>query len=171
MIFLQGLPSGCFSNVGHLGNGRQQVNLQLYRPEEGCFRIGTIIHEFLHTLGFFHMQSATERDDFVRIAWENIQAGTESNFNTYDATRISNFGELYDVTSVMHYGAYGFTKNGFATIIPNVSYINSWEWYTFLDYNFFVSFQDITLINVMGQRLGMSDLDVSRLNAMYQCNV
>jgi len=148
-VEVTGLSSGCFSNVGHLGNGRQQVNLQLYRPEEGCFRIGTIIHEFLHTLGFYHMQSATERDDFVRIAWENIQAGTENNFNTYGAERISNFGELYDVTSVMHYSAWGFSKNGFATIIPN----------------------DITLINVMGQRYGMSDLDISRLNAMYQCNV
>lgn len=66
------------------------------------------------------MQSATERDDFVRIAWENIQAGTEGNFNKYEADRISNFGELYDVTSVMHYGAFGFSRNGFATIIPNV---------------------------------------------------
>lgn len=119
----QGLPAGCYSNVGHLNSGRQTVNLQLYEPEAGCFRLGTIIHEFLHTLGFYHMQSATERDDFVRIAWENIQAGTENNFNKYDADRISNFGELYDVTSVMHYSAYGFTRNGFATIIPNVSSI------------------------------------------------
>ena len=67
------------------------------------------------------MQSATERDDFVRIAFEHIQEGTANNFNKYDANTISNFGELYDVTSVMHYGAYGFTKNGYATIVPNVS--------------------------------------------------
>lgn len=117
----QGLDSGCHSNVGHLGNGRQNVNFQLNVPGSGCFRLGTIIHEFLHTLGFYHMQSATERDDFVRIAFDHIEAGREHNFNTYDANRISNFGELYDVTSVMHYSAYGFTKDGFATIIPNVS--------------------------------------------------
>lgn len=96
--------------------------MELSEPEVGCFRIGTIIHEFIHALGFYHMHSATERDDFVRIAWENIQAGTESNFNTYPDSYISNFGELYDVTSVMHYNAYSATKNGFATIIPNVSF-------------------------------------------------
>lgn len=67
------------------------------------------------------MQSATERDDFVRIAFDHMEAGREHNFNIYDANRISNFGELYDVTSVMHYSAYGFTKDGFATTIPNVS--------------------------------------------------
>jgi len=144
-VEITGSNGGCYSNVGFLNNGRQTINLQIYPVEEGCFRIGTIIHEMLHTLGFYHMQSATERDDFVRIAWENIQAGTENNFNVYGADRISNFGELYDVTSVMHYSAFGFSKNGFATIIPN----------------------DITQINIMGQRLGMSDLDIARLNAMY----
>jgi len=91
------------------------------------------------------MQSATERDDFVTIMWEHIQSGTENNFNTYPADRISNFGVLYDPTSVMHYSAWGFSKNGFATIVPH----------------------DITLINVMGQRAGMSDKDISRLNSMY----
>lgn len=71
-IRVTGEPAGCYSYVGYLGNGPQQLNLQLDEPEIGCFRIGTIIHEFLHALGFYHMHSATERDDFVRIAWENI---------------------------------------------------------------------------------------------------
>lgn len=118
----KGQPAGCFSYVGYLASGAQQLNLQLYEPEDGCFRIGTIIHEFLHSLGFYHMHSATERDEFVRIAWENIQVGTESNFNTYPATRISNFGELYDTGSVMHYNAFSATRNGFATIIPHVRF-------------------------------------------------
>lgn len=76
--------------------GRQQLNLQPYAPESGCFRLYTIVHEFIHALGFYHMQSATERDDFVRIAWENIEPGREHNFNTYDATLIDNFGVEYD---------------------------------------------------------------------------
>lgn len=119
-VRVTGDPAGCYSYVGYLGNGAQQLNLQLDAPEIGCFRIGTIIHEFLHALGFYHMHSATERDDFVRIAWENILPGVESNFNTYPAERISNFGELYDVGSVMHYNAFSGTRNGFATIIPHV---------------------------------------------------
>lgn len=140
--------SGCYSNVGHLNAGQQTVNLQVYPVEQGCFRLGTIVHEFLHTLGFYHMQSATERDDFVRIGWEHLTPGTENNFNKYEANVITNFGHMYDVTSVMHYSAYGFSKNGYATIIPN----------------------DITLIDVMGQRDGMSAADIARLNTMYQCD-
>lgn len=131
-----------------MDNGRQGVNLQLFPVEQGCFRLGTIVHEFLHTLGFYHMQSATERDDFVRIAFEHLTPGTEHNFNKYEADRVSNFGHTYDVTSIMHYSAYGFSKNGYATIIPN----------------------DISLINVMGQRVGMSVADIARLNTMYKCD-
>jgi len=53
----------------------QQLNLEPNEPGVGCFRLGTIEHELLHTLGFFHQQSATERDDYVTIHWENIQDG------------------------------------------------------------------------------------------------
>jgi Astacin (Peptidase family M12A) len=63
------------------------------------------------------MQSATERDTYVEIVWENIQPGTENNFNTYPDTRISNFGVPYDYESVMHYSAYAFSINGEKTII------------------------------------------------------
>lgn len=60
--------------MGRLG-GMQQLNLQLGDPGVGCFRNGTIVHEFLHAAGFYHQQSATERDDYVDIIWENIQPG------------------------------------------------------------------------------------------------
>jgi len=144
-VSVGGSGSGCSSNVGYLGRGQQSINLQYYPPGEGCFRLGTIIHEFLHTLGFYHMQSATERDEWVTILWENMQAGTEGNFNTYAADRITNFGIDYDPSSVMHYSAYGFSRNGFATIVPH----------------------DISLISIMGQRYGMTDRDITRLTSMY----
>lgn len=147
-VRVNGQEGGCWSEVGYLNEGEQEVNLALDAPEVGCFRIGTIIHEFLHTLGFYHMQSATERDDYVKIAYEHILAGLEHNFEKYPADMISNYGVDYDVLSVMHYPGYGFTKNGYATIIPH----------------------DIKLIQTMGQRTGMSDKDISRLNSMYQCN-
>lgn len=72
--------------------GRQQLNLTPNQIEVGCFRLGTVIHEFLHAVGFFHMQSATERDEYVQIIWENIRNGTERNFEKYNASTISNFG-------------------------------------------------------------------------------
>jgi len=68
------------------------MNLQLFAPEVGCFRLYTIAHEMLHALGFFHMQSASDRDDWVEIVWENIQAGTENNFVSYGSSYIEDYG-------------------------------------------------------------------------------
>lgn len=98
-------------------------------------------------MGFHHMQSSYDRDDFVRIAWENIQAGTENNFQKYGTDRITHFGAEYDLGSVMHYGAYGFSINGQATIVP---------------------LHPLGGI-VMGQRTHMSELDQLRLKRMYGC--
>lgn len=33
--------------VGHQG-GQQILNLKSFEPGRGCFRLGTIMHEFLH---------------------------------------------------------------------------------------------------------------------------
>ena len=50
----------------------------------------TIMHEFMHAIGLFHMQSRPDRDDYVQIHFDNIQDGKEHNFNkcesclTYD---------------------------------------------------------------------------------------
>lgn len=131
--------------VGRQG-GRQELHLQLYPVEQGCFRLGTIIHEFIHALGFYHMQSAPERDTYVEIVWPNIQAGTENNFAINSATSVSNFGVEYDYGSVMHYGPTAFSINGQRTIIP------------ILDPE-----------AEIGQRLGMSSSDISRINQMYNC--
>lgn len=136
--------SGCFSSVGMVG-GVQRLNLQSYDPGSGCFRKGTIIHEFIHAIGFYHMQSATERDEYVDIVWDNIEAGKEHNFNTYDSARISQFGVKYDYGSVMHYSSLAFSVNGEKTIVA----------------------LDETGGEEMGQRAGMSDLDIKRINNMY----
>jgi hypothetical protein len=140
----QGENSGCWSFVGMRG-GRQQLNLQLFAPESGCFRLYTIVHEFLHALGFYHMQSATERDEYVEILWENIQPGMEHNFNKYGPERISQYGIEYDYGSVMHYPPGAFSINDQPTII---------------------AIKDIGG-ETMGQTVRLSDKDIARLNAKY----
>ncbi|XP_029720896.2 seminal metalloprotease 1 [Aedes albopictus] len=144
-IRIHGSGSGCSANVGHIG-GRQSINLQPYELGTGCFRIGTIVHEIIHGLGFMHMQSTYNRDEYVEIVWENIQPGTENNFRMYDSDRVSNFGTDYDYGSVMHYSATAFSINGEKTI---------------------VALQETD--EVMGQRLAMSERDILKINRMYNC--
>lgn len=130
--------------MGYVG-GRQTLNLQDNPIGEGCFRLATIMHEFIHALGFYHMQSSHDRDDFVTVMWNNITPGKEHNFNKYDSKTVTDFGIEYDYNSVMHYSTNGFSKNGKATIIPK-------------DPNASI-----------GQRITMSRRDIEKLNRMYNC--
>ena len=48
----------------------QIINLQF--PE--CFgEKGTILHETMHALGFYHEQARQDRDDFIIIASSNVR--------------------------------------------------------------------------------------------------
>jgi Astacin (Peptidase family M12A) len=98
----------------------------------GCVSFDTVIHEFMHAVGFFHMQSASDRDDYVRILWENIEPGMEHNFEKHPSTLISQFGVPYDFTSVMHYDAYTFSKNELPTIESLTGQVirpnEGWSW-------------------------------------------
>lgn len=50
---------GCFSEVGHKG-GAQRLSLG-----NGCKAIGVYIHEILHSLGFYHHHSRSDRDNYL----------------------------------------------------------------------------------------------------------
>merc|ERR1719259_213459 len=102
--------NGCYSSVGSVGR-RQTLSLG-----DGCHWRGTVIHELMHAAGFFHEQSRADRDDYIRINWDNIKPGMEHNFNKYDLNTISHLGKPYDLTSVMHYSANAFSRNGRPTI-------------------------------------------------------
>lgn len=108
---------------------------------------GTVIHELLHSIGFYHMQSSTDRDNFVTINYENVVKGAEENFKKYDS---SLFGTNYDLRSLMHYGAHYFSKNSKPTMEPR-------------DTNFPLS--------ALGQRIDMTQGDIKRLNIMYKCEM
>ena len=44
--------TGCWSGVGRMGGGLQQLSLG-----EGCYRVGTIVHELMHALGKYFYAS------------------------------------------------------------------------------------------------------------------
>lgn len=107
--------SGCWSYVGRLG-GKQQLSLQ----SPGCTGVGTIMHEMIHALGFYHEQSRPDRDDYVNILWDNISPGMENNFVKRSASQVTTFGVPYNTRSIMHYSSRAFSKNGQPTITAKV---------------------------------------------------
>ncbi|XP_058459624.1 seminal metalloprotease 1-like [Malaya genurostris] len=144
-VRIHGNSSGCSATVGHIG-GNQTIKLQPYPLDKGCFKIGSIVHEFIHALGFRHMQSTFNRDEYVEIVWDNIREGHDKNFMLYSSDQVGNYDAEYDYGSVMHYSSTAFSSNGQKTI---------------------VALKDTA--EKMGQRDGMSKTDILKINKMYDC--
>jgi hypothetical protein len=109
---------GCYSNLGManeftdpniygIGLGRQVIGLADWAD------VGTVIHEIGHTLGLLHENSRYDRDNYIMVNLNNIEAGKEHNFNKFKAQyKASDF----DFNSIMLCSSYSFSMNGFPTI-------------------------------------------------------
>ncbi len=101
----------CFCGVASLGA----------YGNRGFLRFGSraslsiIIHEIGHTLGFIHEQNREDRDQTVRVNFENIQDNAQDQFfvvrNSLPLTT------ALDINSVMMYGSFTFSKNRQPTIV------------------------------------------------------
>ncbi|KAL8173175.1 UNVERIFIED_CONTAM: hypothetical protein K2H54_041574 [Gekko kuhli] len=133
---------GCWSSLGDLKTGQ---NLSV---GEGCDNKGTVSHEILHALGFYHEQARTDRDDYIKILWDHIFPDEVFNFQKYSNDHLTDFNTPYDYESIMHYGPFSFAKNkSLPTVTANIPEFNG----------------------VIGQRLDFSSTDLKRLNRMYDC--
>ncbi|KAK6760536.1 hypothetical protein RB195_021850 [Necator americanus] len=130
---------GCYSLVGRIG-GKQPVSLG-----DGCIQKGIIIHELMHVVGFFHEQSRADRDDHIIINWSNVESGLQDQFDKYSLQMIDHLNTVYDYGSVMHYASTAFSKNGKPTIEPRKKGAE------------------------IGQRTGFSDIDLYKINKLYNC--
>lgn len=97
----------CASWVGRQG-GQQDLWVALNCP------VGSIMHEVGHLLGLEHEHTRPDRDQHIKVNWENIQSDKRHNFETAPAR--SRLPGAYDVDSIMHYGAYNFSIDGKPTI-------------------------------------------------------
>lgn len=133
---------GCYSFVGDLKQGRQDLNLA-----SGCMSLSTIKHEFLHALGFFHQQNSADRDDYVTVNVKNVKEEHENNFVKYSNSEVTNWGQGYDLGSVMHYAANDFSDNGQPVITS----------------------KKFKLPEDMGMVDDLSRFDIAKINRMYNC--
>ncbi|XP_033494395.2 meprin A subunit beta-like isoform X1 [Epinephelus lanceolatus] len=134
--------SGCSSHVGNQRVGKQQLSIG-----KNCDTLGIVEHEFLHALGFWHEQSRADRDDYITIMWGNIKSGEEHNFIKYNDTVSSALGVPYDYGSVMHYAKTSFSISSKPTIVT----------------------KNPQFMDVIGQKMGLSASDLTKLNRLYNC--
>ncbi|KAL4623000.1 hatching enzyme [Arapaima gigas] len=130
---------GCYSALGRTG-GKQLLSLN----RNGCVYYGIVQHELNHALGFYHEHTRSDRDQYVRINWENVDP---SQYHNFEKQKTNNQNTPYDYGSVMHYDRTAFAiQNGLDTITP---------------------IPDPAV--PIGQRNGLSQIDVLRINKLYGC--
>lgn len=135
----------CYSSVGRIG-GNQDISIG-----NGCERVGTVIHEMMHTIGFIHEQSRPDRDKYITVFYDHIKTGMEHNFQKYTRGEVrtlpTNQG-FYDYDSCLHYNNHAFSKDDHDTI---------------------QSKQDPE--RRFGQRDSFSTHDILQINQLYNCQV
>lgn len=130
---------GCMSDVGRR-KGKQIVSL----ASEACLAQGSILHELMHVVGFFHEHERIDRDKYIHVLWPNIIQAEYWQFVIVPSRVPMTIS--YDYSSILHYGKFAFSKNGKPTI---ESKMNN-------DY--------------IGQIKGFSQIDLFEINVLYKCS-
>ncbi|XP_033126969.1 zinc metalloproteinase nas-7-like isoform X2 [Anneissia japonica] len=116
-----------------------------------CARnVGNIMHELGHIIGFYHEQNRPDRDKYIKVLVDNIDASKLPNYRKYSRSETRTIGFAYDYESIMHYSNNAFSNGNGPTF--KIKKIAS-------GFNFTV-----------GQRRRVSDLDVAQVREMYKCN-
>ncbi|CAD5219815.1 unnamed protein product [Bursaphelenchus xylophilus] len=146
-IFYSIYPSTAFcgiSNIGMQKSGNNVVYMSFMCNSQD--NRGVAIHETLHALGVAHEHVRTDRDDHIRINWNNVDPNNYAFFALNDAKMFTSYGVPYGYDSIMHYkstAATTATASG-----PSMTPLHGSEY-------------------EMGQRRHLSETDIQLLNKMY----
>ncbi|XP_025080317.1 zinc metalloproteinase nas-13-like [Pomacea canaliculata] len=138
--------NGCNSQLGMV-RGVQHINLE----SPGCRFSGLYLHEIGHAIGLVHEHQLPDRDQFIRIIYDNVAPSMRVWFNKYSPDDVNQYGVPYEYSSVMHYGITAFSKDGYSQTIQT---------------------HDPTKEKEIGRVYlkGLSFTDIKVVNKMYECN-
>lgn len=159
--------------------GKQELSIG-----SNCDRLGTVEHEFLHALGFWHEQSRSDRDDYVTIVWDQIEEGNNwIDKHMYQFMPSNNKSLFSDIILscqtwfVPHIGK----EHNFNLYDETVSSSLGvpYDYGSVMHYSktSFNKDQEPTIVtkipeflDVIGQRMEFSDSDLLKLNRLYNCS-
>uniref|UniRef100_A0A915N8Y3 Metalloendopeptidase n=2 Tax=Meloidogyne TaxID=189290 RepID=A0A915N8Y3_MELJA len=99
---------GCYTMVGR-SSGRNIVMLETNEIAT-CLEYEIVIHELMHTIGLWHEQMRYDRDEYIKVHWENIGPAYLTQFEKVPETDSTTYGVRYDYQSVMHYAKDAFAS-------------------------------------------------------------
>ena len=131
-IVAEDMGGYCFAEWAWNGGSSTYAKIHL-TPNSACTVPRTIIHEvrksqpvferfrentryflfqLLHGLSIYHTHTRDDRDEHVRVRWENIQPSRKNEFQLCSGCCCSKWNTKYDCGSVMHYARDQFSLNG-----------------------------------------------------------
>lgn len=88
------------SQTGFKSGRRAEINITAFWWKQGEWMPA---HELGHVLGFHHEHARWDRDQYVRIHYENIKPGRSSDYDWIPQTNWLVSSTSYDYSSIMHY--------------------------------------------------------------------
>merc|ERR1712106_208526 len=139
--------SGAYAYMGSRPGKNQLMVISAMSLSEEQQDVGIVVHELLHNLGVGHTQKRSDQEENIKVIWDNIQDNPSAKFQytKCQGTGCQNLDTPYDCSSVMHYGVYGFSKNGKATMEA----------------------VDKTKCNLESGKIRLSETDITLLKKMY----
>ncbi|CEF68239.1 Astacin-like metalloendopeptidase [Strongyloides ratti] len=131
----------CFADLGKLSRKGWQ---NIYIGKE-CNTLGGVVRLILRTLGVIYEHNRVDRNLFIKVYEQNIDETSKKYFQKHLGPEIEHLFVSYNYGSLMHFGMYEYSKNGFKTLAP----------------------RDHFYVNTVGQQDSLTFSDAKNINLHY----